>query len=99
VLEDAEAAEVIAEASRLGMDALVEAHDEAEVRRASALGAQLIGINNRDLKTLKVDLAVTERLSQLVPADRLVSRSRALLAGPTSSASRRTPMPSWSAPP
>ena len=72
VLEDAEAAAVIAEAKGLGMDALVEAHDEAEVRRAVALGAGIVGINNRDLKTLKVDLAVTERLAGLVPPDRLV---------------------------
>jgi indole-3-glycerol phosphate synthase/phosphoribosylanthranilate isomerase len=67
VLGDAEAAAMIAEAERLGMDALVEAHDEAEVERALALGAGIIGINNRDLKTLKVDLAVTERLAPLVP--------------------------------
>lgn len=72
VLEDGEAAEVIAEAARLGMDALVEAHSEDEVRRAVALGAGIVGINNRDLKTLKVDLATTERLAGLVPADRLL---------------------------
>jgi indole-3-glycerol phosphate synthase/phosphoribosylanthranilate isomerase len=72
VLGDAEAAGIIAEAARLGMDALVEAHDEAELARAVALGAAIIGINNRDLKTLKVDLAVTERLAPLVPADALL---------------------------
>jgi indole-3-glycerol phosphate synthase/phosphoribosylanthranilate isomerase len=72
VLGDPEAKAVMAEAEALGMDVLVEAHDEAETRRAVALGAGLIGINNRDLKTLKVDLAVTQRLSRLVPADRLV---------------------------
>lgn len=72
VLDNAEAAEIVAEARRLGMDALVEAHDEAEVRRAVALGAPIVGINNRNLKTLEVDLAVTERLAPLVPADRLV---------------------------
>ncbi|HZF93294.1 MAG TPA: bifunctional indole-3-glycerol-phosphate synthase TrpC/phosphoribosylanthranilate isomerase TrpF [Allosphingosinicella sp.] len=72
VLSDEEAATMLAEAASLGMDALVEAHDEAEVRRAVALGALIVGINNRDLKTLKVDLAVTERLAALVPADRLL---------------------------
>lgn len=72
VLEDDEAAAVLAEAERLGMDSVVEAHTEDEVRRAVALGAALIGINNRDLRTLKVDLATTERLARLVPADRLL---------------------------
>ncbi len=72
VLDDAEAAAVMAEAARLGMDALVEAHDAAEVRRAVALGASIIGINNRDLRTLAVDLATTERLAPLVPADRVL---------------------------
>ncbi|MBV9929549.1 MAG: bifunctional indole-3-glycerol-phosphate synthase TrpC/phosphoribosylanthranilate isomerase TrpF [Alphaproteobacteria bacterium] len=67
VLGDGEAAAVIDEARRLGMDVLVEAHDEGEVRRAVALGAPIVGINNRDLKTLTVDLAVTERLASLVP--------------------------------
>ncbi len=72
VLADAEARIVIDEARLLGMDVLVEAHDEAELRRAIALGAPLIGINNRDLRTLEVDLAVTERLSRLVPEDRVL---------------------------
>jgi indole-3-glycerol phosphate synthase/phosphoribosylanthranilate isomerase len=72
VLSDPEAREIIAEAERLRMDVLVEAHDEAEVRRAVALGAPLIGINNRDLKTLRIDLATTERLARLVPPDRLL---------------------------
>jgi indole-3-glycerol phosphate synthase/phosphoribosylanthranilate isomerase len=72
VLGDEEALAVIAEARLLNMDVLVEAHDEAELRRAIALGAPMIGINNRDLKTLRLDLATTERLAGLVPADRLV---------------------------
>jgi indole-3-glycerol phosphate synthase/phosphoribosylanthranilate isomerase len=72
VLGDDEARAVSEEARRFGMDVLVEAHDEAEVRRAVALGAAIVGINNRDLKTLKIDLAATKRLSALVPADRLV---------------------------
>jgi indole-3-glycerol phosphate synthase/phosphoribosylanthranilate isomerase len=72
ILDDPEAAAVMAEARRLGMDVLVEAHDAVEVRRAVGLGADMIGINNRDLDTLKVDLAVTERLAALVPAGTLI---------------------------
>jgi len=72
VLDDAEARACLAAAASLGMDALVEAHDEAEVRRAVALGARIVGINNRDLRTLKVDLATTERLAHLVPFDRIL---------------------------
>jgi indole-3-glycerol phosphate synthase/phosphoribosylanthranilate isomerase len=72
LLDDREARMVMAEAAALGMDALVEAHDEMEVRRAVALGASLIGINNRDLRTLRVDLATTERLAGLIPPDRVL---------------------------
>ena len=72
VLKDDEARAVLAAAEALDMDVLVEAHDDAELRRAVALGAPLIGINNRDLRTLEVDLATTERLSHLVPADRIL---------------------------
>ena len=72
VLDDEAARAMLAEAERLGMEALVEAHNETEVRRAVALGAPIVGINNRNLKTLEVDLATTERLAPLVPADRLL---------------------------
>jgi indole-3-glycerol phosphate synthase len=48
-----------------GLSVLVEAHDETELRRAVAVGAKLIGINNRDLKSFKVDLGTTERLAAL----------------------------------
>lgn len=72
VLGDVDAAAVMAEARRLSMDAIVEVHDEAELARALALGAAIVGINNRDLKTLTTDLAVTERLAPLVPSDILV---------------------------
>lgn len=69
VLDDEGASGVMAEAARLGMDVLTEVHDEGELARAVALGARIVGINNRDLKTLKTDLAVTERLAPLVPAN------------------------------
>jgi indole-3-glycerol phosphate synthase/phosphoribosylanthranilate isomerase len=54
------------------MEVLVEVHDEAELQRAVALGTAMIGINNRDLRTLEVDLATTERLAPLIPSDRLI---------------------------
>jgi indole-3-glycerol phosphate synthase / phosphoribosylanthranilate isomerase len=72
VLDDEQARIIIEEARCLGMETLVEAHDETELRRAVALGAPLIGVNNRDLRTLEVDLAVTARLAPLVPEDRLL---------------------------
>jgi indole-3-glycerol phosphate synthase/phosphoribosylanthranilate isomerase len=75
VLDDPDAQAMIAEARRFGMDALVEVHDEAEMRRAIALGAPLIGINNRDLRDLSIDLGTTERLASLAPDRLLVSES------------------------
>ena len=75
VLDDAAAAAMIAEARRFGMDALVEVHDEPEMRRALKLGARLIGINNRDLRDLSIDLTTTERLARLAPDRLLVSES------------------------
>lgn len=60
----------------LGMAALVEVHSEEDVQIASDLGAELIGINNRDLDRLVTDLAVTERLAPLVPPEAvLISES------------------------
>jgi len=56
------------QASELQMDSLIEVHSEAELAAALKAGAQLIGINNRDLKTFAVSLATTERLAPLVPA-------------------------------
>jgi len=75
LLDDGHAREIIAEARRFGMDVLVEVHDEAEMRRALALGAPLIGINNRDLRDLSVDLSTTERLARHAPDCLLVSES------------------------
>lgn len=71
-LDDGHAGELMAAAQDLGLDVLVEVHDRAELDRALALRPGLLGINNRDLKTLKVDLATTERLAPLVPTDTLL---------------------------
>lgn len=61
---------------QLGMSALVEVHDEAEMETALDAGARIIGVNNRDLKTFKTDLNTTIRLAPYVPKDRvLVSES------------------------
>ena len=75
VLDDGDAAAMIEEARRLGMDALVEVHDEAEMRRALALGARLIGINNRNLRDLTINLATTERLAPMVGNRLIVAES------------------------
>jgi indole-3-glycerol phosphate synthase len=56
----------------LGMDCLVEVHNEKELEIALASGARIIGINNRDLKTFNVDLDTTRRLRPLIPQDRIV---------------------------
>ena len=72
ILEDAQLKDLIDQARDLEMDALVEVHDEKQVERGLAVGADLIGINNRDLRTFDVDLATTERLRKLVPDDKVV---------------------------
>jgi indole-3-glycerol phosphate synthase len=64
--------ELGAHARGLGLDVMVEVHDEAELDDAAAAGADLIGINNRDLRSFATDLAVTERLAPKVPAGALV---------------------------
>jgi indole-3-glycerol phosphate synthase len=71
-LTDAEARELAAAAAELGLDVLAEVHDEAELERALRLDARLIGINNRNLQTLGVDLGTTEKLAPRVPRDRII---------------------------
>lgn len=71
-LDDVLAAEIEAAALDLGMDVLLEVHDEAELDRALRLKSPLLGVNNRNLKTLVTDLATTERLAPRIPADRVL---------------------------
>ncbi|MFV0245414.1 MAG: indole-3-glycerol phosphate synthase TrpC [Qingshengfaniella sp.] len=71
-VEDAQAAELEDAAIGWGMDVLVEVHDEAELDRATRLKSQLIGINNRDLRSFVTSLDVSRRLARLVPTDRCV---------------------------
>ncbi len=81
-LSDDELRHLHATAHELGLTVLVEVHDEAETERAVALGAELVGVNARNLKTLEVDPDTFGRLAPLVPDDRvLVAESG--ISGPT----------------
>lgn len=71
-VDDACAAALESAAMALGMDALLEVHDEDELTRALRLKSKLIGINNRDLKTFDTTLATSERLARLIPGDRIM---------------------------
>lgn len=71
-LEDGQAAELESLAHELGMDVLVEVHNGEELDRALKLKTSLVGINNRNLKTLEVDIATTEELAKRVPDDRML---------------------------
>jgi indole-3-glycerol phosphate synthase len=67
ILDEGALASLLAEARAAGLEALVEAHTEAEVTAAVGAGAEIIGVNNRDLGTFAVDLAIAERLRAAIP--------------------------------
>ncbi len=79
-VEDACAADLEAAAIALGMNVLVEVHDEEELTRALRLKSRLVGINNRNLKTFETTLATSERLAALVPAGHVVVAESGIFA-------------------
>jgi indole-3-glycerol phosphate synthase len=72
ILEDNELERLLALTHELGMQCLVEVHDHIELERVLRSNAQIIGINNRDLRTFEVDIHTTERLRNLIPPDKIV---------------------------
>jgi indole-3-glycerol phosphate synthase len=72
MVDDTLASDLMEAAHAHGMDVLVETHDEAELERAAALRADLIGVNNRNLRTFDVDLGITERLAAMAPPEALL---------------------------
>ena len=72
ILSPSQLSELINLGSELGMTPLVETHDAVEIATAVAAGAEVIGINNRDLHTFVTDLATTESLAPLIPAEKII---------------------------
>lgn len=79
VLNDEEFKNCFAATEKLAMDALVEVHDQEELNRALALGARIIGVNNRNLKDLKIDLKTSEQLIPQIPEDKVVISESGIL--------------------
>lgn len=72
ILEDSQLKSMMGLAQELGLDCLVEVHDEQELDRALRMGAVIIGVNNRDLKTLDVSLKTSQRLIPRIPQDKVI---------------------------
>ncbi|MBI1359607.1 MAG: indole-3-glycerol phosphate synthase TrpC [Alphaproteobacteria bacterium] len=79
-LSDAQAQEIHQAAVGYGLSVLLEAHNESELQRALDIPSPLVGVNNRDLRAFTTDLAVTERLSGMVPRDKLLISESGLKA-------------------
>ena len=71
ILDDVQMKDFYQLARELGLDVLVETHDEAEMERALRLDARIIGVNNRDLRDFTIRLDTTRRLSKMVPDDKV----------------------------
>jgi indole-3-glycerol phosphate synthase len=71
ILDDSDLKELLSLSHDLGMQCLVEVHDEGELNRALACDARIIGINNRNLDTMAVDINATKELRPLIPPDRI----------------------------
>jgi indole-3-glycerol phosphate synthase len=82
IADDALASDLMAAARAHGMDTLVEVHDEHEMDRAQRLGAGLVGVNNRDLRSFEVDLGVTERLAARAPMGALLVTESGIFGPP-----------------
>lgn len=80
-LDDAELRHLLGVVREAGLAALVEVHDERELRRALDAGARVVGVNNRDLKTLEVDLGTSLRLAPLIPDDVVAVAESGVRAG------------------
>ena len=82
-LQDTELAALAAKAAEYELDVLCEVHDAMELQRAVAAGCEIIGVNNRDLKTFKVDLATALRLAEKIPSLSLAVAESGIRARPT----------------
>jgi indole-3-glycerol phosphate synthase len=80
-LTDGELSLLLAEATRLGLDALVEAHDATEIDRALAAGARVVGVNHRDLATFQMDMTLAARLRPRIPSGCVVVAESGIRTG------------------